>query len=231
MDGLLLALPALALVDSTSFGTLLVPVWLMTARQVLVRQHLLYLAVVGACYFALGLALAFGLSSVWDDLGAALDTTPVLVAELVLGAALVVLALLPRRWRPAARPGRAARWRDEQLAHGASARPLVLLALVAVALEALTMLPYLAAVGLITAADLRPATTALLLAGYCLVMLLPALVLVLVRRLAARRVEPLLHRIERLAARSGGEGTLWAAFIVGALLARDAAAGLGLLSG
>ena len=118
-----------------------------------------------------------------------------------------------------------------ELAHGASARPLVLLALFAVALEALTMLPYLAAVGLVTAADLRPATTALLLAGYCLVMLLPALVLLLVRRLAARRVEPLLHRIERLAARSGGEGTLWATFLIGALLARDAAAGLGLLSG
>jgi hypothetical protein len=231
MDGLLLALPALALVDSTSFGTLLIPVWLMTGRQLLVRQHLLYLAVVGACYWALGLALAFGLASVWDDLRALLDATPVLVVQLVLGLVLVVFALLPRRWRPAGRPGRAARWRDEQLAHGASARPLVLLALVAVALEALTMLPYLAAVALIAAADLSGGTTALLLLGYCLVMLLPALVLLAVRRLAARRVEPLLHRLERLAARGGAEGTLWAAFVIGFLLARDAALQLELLGG
>lgn len=231
MDGLLLALPALALVDSTSFGTLLIPVWLMTSRQVLVRQHLLYLAVLGVCYFALGLALAFGLAAVWSDLRALLDTTPVLAVELLLGLALVVFAVLPRRWRPAARPGRAARWRDDQLAAGASAGPLVLLALAAVALEALTMLPYLAAVALIAAADLAAGATTLLLLGYCVVMLLPALVLLAGRRLAARRVEPLLHRLECLAARGGAEGTLWAAFVIGLLLARDAAFGLGLLSG
>ena len=134
MDGLLLALPALALADSTSFGTLLIPVWLMTARQVLVRQHLLYLAVVGACYWVLGLALAFGLSAAWDDLRGLTDTTPALVVQLAVGLGLVVFALLPSRWRPAARPGRAARWRDELLSSSTSARPLVVLALVAVGL-------------------------------------------------------------------------------------------------
>jgi hypothetical protein len=56
-------------------------------------------------------------------------------------------------------------------------------------------------------------------------------VLLAVRLLAARRVESLLARIERLSARGGTETTLWAAFIVGFLLARDAASGLGLFGG
>lgn len=231
MDATLLALPVLALIDSTSFGTLLIPVWLMTSRHVRVRQHLLYLAVVAACYWVIGLALAFGLAAVWDDVRAALDTTPALLVQLSLGLALLLFALLPRRWRPAGRPGRAMRWRDGQLRGGASVRPLLVLALVAVGLEALTMLPYLAAVALLSASDLTGPVTAGLLLGYCVVMVLPALLLLAVRRLAARRVEPLLVRLERLASRGGSEATLWAAFIVGFLLARDAAYQLELLGG
>lgn len=231
MDRALLALPVLALIDSTSFGTLLIPVWLMTSRQVRARQHLLYLGIVAACYWLLGLALAFGLAAVWDDVRAVLDTTPARAVQLALGLALLVFALLPRRWRPAGRPGRAMRWRDQQLQASASLRPLVMLALVAVAVEALSMLPYLAAVALLSAADLPGAAQAGLLLGYCVLMVLPALLLLAVRRLAARRIEPLLHRLERLAARGGTEATLWAAFILGFLLARDASLQLGLLGG
>ena len=155
--------------------------------------------------------------------------------DAVLGAlpqpAVLLRGLLPRRWRPAGRPGRVRRWRDEQLREGASVRPLLMLALVAVALEALTMLPYIGAVALLAAADLSGPVTAGLLAAYCLGMVLPALLLLAVRRLAARRVDPLLSRLERLAARGGTEASLWAVFIVGFLLARDAAFRLGLLGG
>jgi hypothetical protein len=97
----------------------------------------------------LGLALAFGLAAAWYDIRELTDTTPVRVVQLLLGLALLVYALLPRGWRPASRPGRATRWRDEQFQDGASTRTLVMLALVAVGLEALTMLPYLAAVALL----------------------------------------------------------------------------------
>jgi hypothetical protein len=231
VDGLLLTLPLLALVDSTSFGTLLIPLWLMTSRQVLVRQHLLYLAVVGASYWVLGLALAFGLAAVWEDLRELTDRPAAHVAQLVAGLALVAYALLPQRWRPRGSPGRAARWRDQQLRHGASARPIVVLAVVAVGLEALTMLPYLAAVALITAADVSAPVTVALLLGYCLVMVAPALVLLALRRLAARRVERVLASLERLTARGGTEATLWAAFVVGALVSWDAGQRLDLIGG
>ena len=92
------------------------------------------------------------------------------------------------------------------------------------------MLPYLAAVGLVVSADVSSAATVGLLAAYCLVMLLPALVLLGLRRVAARRVDPLLARLERLSAR-GTDTTLWIAFFVGAFVAGDAADGLRLLGG
>jgi cytochrome c biogenesis protein CcdA len=93
------------------------------------------------------------------------------------------------------------------------------------------MLPYLAAVALLVSADLSVPVTAALLLAYCAVMLLPALALLAVRRLAARRVEPLLDRLERLARGGGTETTLWVAFALGLLLSHDAATGLGWLGG
>lgn len=214
---------------STSFGTLLIPVWLMTRRHVRARQHLLYLAVVAGGYWLLGMALAFGLAAVRGELQAWLDSTSALTIQLALGTALLVLALVPPRWRPASRPGRG--FRDRQLTGTASTRSLVVLALVAIFLEALTMVPYLAAVALVVSADLPTLGTATLLLGYCLVMVLPALVLLLTRRLAAGRVEPLLDRLGRLSGRGGSDAMLWAAGIAGFLLARDAAWRLDALGG
>ncbi|MGO1165416.1 MAG: GAP family protein, partial [Janibacter sp.] len=62
------------------------------------------------------------------------------------------------------------------------------------------------------------------LAGYCLVMLLPALVLLALRALAHRRIEPVLTRVGDWMERSAGETTAWIVGIVGFLVARDALA-------
>lgn len=84
------------------------------------------------------------------------------------------------------------------------------------------MLPYLGAIGLLGTSSLTGPEQVVVLAGYCLVMVLPALVLLLLRLAARRLIEPVLQRIARWMERSGGEMTAWIVGIVGFLIARDA---------
>src|SRR5690606_22698644 len=93
-------------------------------------------------------------------------------------------------------PGRVLRWRNRAMgADGAGWGPLIGLALGAATVEVGSMLPYLGAIGLLSAADLGTAQRVVVLAGYCVVMVLPALVLLTARLVAARRIEPVLARV------------------------------------
>lgn len=91
------------------------------------------------------------------------------------------------------------------------------------------MLPYLGAVGMLSSADLSGGQRVFLLVGYCLVMVLPAVALLVARALARRVVEPGLTRLSGWLAKSSGETIAWVMGIAGFLLLRDAAANLGLL--
>ena len=102
------------------------------------------------------------------------------------------------------------------------------LALTATLLEVGTMLPYLAAIGLISTEELPVAQRFLALAGYCLVMILPALVLMGLRLATGHRIEPLLKRISDWMTSSDTLG--WIVGIVGFLLAYDAAERLSLIN-
>jgi hypothetical protein len=90
------------------------------------------------------------------------------------------------------------------------------------------MIPYLAGIGLISTSGLEWPATGLLLAGYCGVMVLPALVLLVARVVAARAVEPALTRLSDWMTKHAASTTAWIVGIVGFLLARDAAVALGL---
>ena len=115
------------------------------------------------------------------------------------------------------------RWRDRAMSGEAGGvGALVGLAVAAAAVELGSMLPYLGAIGLLTGSELTWPARATVLVGYCLVMILPALVLLAGRLVAAGAVEPLLGRVARWMERSAGETTAWVLGIVGFLLARDA---------
>ncbi len=225
------SLAVLALVDSTSFGTLLIPLWFLAAPgRVPVARVLLFLATVAGMYLAIGIALVTGAGALVDTFGGLADSPAVAWAQLVLGVGLVVASFFVGRSKGAG-PGRAARWRERALGGsdpsgrrrgGAGSVGLMTLSVTAVALELPTMLPYLAATGLITAAGLGWARSAVVLAGYCLVMVAPALVLLSARLLARRWVEPALGRLSRWMERGSGETLAWVVGIVGFLLARDA---------
>ncbi|MGQ5260657.1 GAP family protein [Micromonospora sp. ZYX-F-536] len=220
---LLLSLAGLALVDSTSIGTLFIPVWLLLAPgPVSVRRILAYLATIAAFYLAVGLLLVWGGARLADALGGAMDNRGVLWAQLVLGVALLALSFrYDGKRRP--RTGGVLRWRDRATAGDSSARWLVGLALLAALAEVATMLPYLAAVGLLATSEVGSATVVVLLAGYCLVMVLPAVLLLAARVARPALVEPVLARLNAWISTKAGSAFGWLLGIVGFLVARDAA--------
>ena len=217
----LAALGALALVDSTSFGTLLIPIWfLLTPGRVRVGRILVFLGTVAGFYLLLGLALVAGADALLGDLAGLLDDPVVARLQLVLGSFFIGR----RRTGEAAGSGRLLRWRARAMGTetDAGVGGLVALALGAAALEVATMLPYLAATGIIGSSGLGGPARVGVLAAYCLVMVLPALVLLGGRLAAQRSVEPLLRRVAAWMERSGAETTSWVVGIVGFLVARDA---------
>ncbi|MEU7753376.1 GAP family protein [Micromonospora sp. NPDC049171] len=225
---LLLSLAGLALVDSTSIGTLFIPVWLLLAPgPVNARRILGYLATVAAFYLAVGLLLVWGGSRLGDALGGALDNRAVLWAQLVLGVAMLALSFrYDGKRRP--RTGGVLRWRDRATAGDSSARWLVGLALLAALAEVATMLPYLGAVGLLATSGVGAVAVVALLAGYCLVMVLPAVVLLGARVARPALVEPVLARLNAWIVSKAGGALGWILGIAGFLIARDAAARLAL---
>lgn len=230
MDPALAAsLAVLALIDSTSFGTLLIPIWFLLAPgRVRVGRLLLYLGTILVAYLGLGLMLLTGGRAIVDRADGWWDNPAVAWAQLAFGVALVVISF--RIDTPRARErgaGRLARWRDRAMGTGPDGEattllPLMGLALAAVAVEAGSMLPYLGAIGLLSSSGMAVSATTLTLLAYCTVMVAPALLLAVIRIVARRAVEPLLERVSGWLTRHAGGATAWIVGIVGFLVARDA---------
>ena len=112
--------------------------------------------------------------------------------------------------------------------HAFLGRALILLAIGAGIAELATMLPYIGAIGMITVSPLDTAGRAAVLVAYCVIMILPAIVLTFLRVVARRHVEPMLTRLADWMQKNAAENTAWIVGIVGFLLAREAATVLGI---
>ncbi|ACQ78609.1 hypothetical protein Bcav_0345 [Beutenbergia cavernae DSM 12333] len=112
-------LAVLALIDSTSFGTLLIPIWLMLAPgRLRAGRVLVFLGTVGTFYFVLGLALLAGATALYGRLGGWLESPTAGYLQLALGVGLFVASFYIGRKKkgddaadPTAKPGRLSRWR------------------------------------------------------------------------------------------------------------------------
>jgi hypothetical protein len=124
--------------------------------------------------------------------------------------------------------GRIARWRDRLLADGTSPLTVMAVALGAGLIEVATMLPYLVAMGMLAEAELSMPLRFGALAGYCLLMIAPALVLLVLRIVAAPLVKAPLEQLAAWLERTASENTAWILGIVGFIVARSAASELGL---
>ena len=222
----------LALIDSTSFGTLLIPIWLMLSpTRIRVGRILVFLATVGTFYLALGLLLVAGVARFSGEISDVLDTTPAQIVQLVAGLALIVAGVRTGTRKDRESSGRMLRWRERAVGEEGSLGGLMTLAVTAAVVEAGSMLPYLAAIGLIGTAEFGWPGTVAVLVAYCTVMIVPALLLLFGRVGAANIVEPILRRINDWMLRTGRENTAWLLGIVGFFVAVGAAEGLGLWPG
>jgi hypothetical protein len=229
---LLAALAGLALVDSTSVGTLLIPLWMLLAPRLRVRPFFLYLATVAAFYFVVGIVLTAGAGTLRGLIGRS-DTLS--WVQLVVGVALFALSFwfepkaVRRRRARRGGPDPADRWRARLSTAEASPGAMVGLGLAAAGIEVMSMLPYLAAVGLITASGAGAAVWIPVLAGYVLVMILPALLLLGIRQALGTRIETPLRVISAWLSRHLDGALSWIFAIIGFLLARDAVIRLDLI--
>lgn len=227
---LLGTLAVLALIDSTSFGTLLIPIWLLTAPgRLRAARVVVFLATVAAFYLVLGLLLVAGVAQFSDEISDALETTPVQIAQAGLGIALLLAGIWIGSRKDTGDSGRLLRWRERAVGESGSPRGLMLLALMAAVVEAASMVPYLAAIGLIGTADLAWPVMLLVLVGYCFVMILPALVLLGMRMVLGGVIERPLQRINDWMMRTGRENTAWVLGIIGVILAGNALQALGVI--
>lgn len=219
---LVLTLGALALVDSTSFGTLGIPAYLLLASDRSPTGRLLvYLATVATFYFAVGVALMLGLATALDAFEEALYSRTANWIQLAIGVGLFLLSFRVDSRRRKEKEG-PSRWEPRLGGPGA----MVLLGLTAALLEVATMLPYLGAIGFMTGASLPAARWVPLLAGYVVVMILPSLVLLGVKTVAGGWLDPKLERLRTWMRRHSASAIGWTLGIVGFLVARDAAARL-----
>ncbi|MDN6330898.1 MAG: GAP family protein [Brachybacterium sp.] len=222
-----LGLVLLALVDSTSMGTLVIPVILLVVGQGgalrVAGRTLLYLAVIRVFYLLLGIALLAGLLPLLGTFGHLLAAPQVMLVAAVIGAGLVIWSFRLDPKAVAKRGGdpeaSARRWTDR--ARRASGRPslLITLALAAGLIEAASMIPYLAAMGILADMEVGLAGGAVILAGYCAVMILPGAVLCGVRALLGGRADAALDRVHDWAVKHVTSAFSWAVGIIGALIA------------
>jgi cytochrome c biogenesis protein CcdA len=224
---LLLSLAGLALLDSTSMGTLFIPVWLLLAPgRFNVGKVLVYLVTITVFYFGVGLAIVYGADNLFSVAGEALDARTGLWIQLGVGVGLFLLSFRfdPKRQEKKGKNS-TGKWRD-RVGSNSSAGWMVGLALLAGLAEVATMLPYLGAISMLTTSGLNTVEITTLLAGYCLVMVVPAVVLLAGRVLLRSAVEPALQRMNAWISKRATGATGWILAIAGFLVARDAAARL-----
>ena len=208
----LLSLIGLALLDSLSLGTLVIPVALAIRQQrVEFRPQTLYFLTVCAAYFTLGIALLLGMDTLFEALTDILRTPPALWARLIIGiglAAFGIFAKNPKKRTPE-------EIADQPAPKSLSTWAVIALGLSAAAAEAATMVPYLAAIGIMGNMGNPWPVRLAILAGYCFIMIVPALIILTAIAIFGPRIFP---RVRRLLATFEYEAKvtlLWIAAIIG----------------
>ena len=209
----LLSLVGLALLDSLSIGTLVIPLGLILLwRSVRVPALAAYLTTVAAVYFALGVAMLLGFTGLGSYVERITDASAFPWITLVMGAILAIFGIFaPNPVKPA--PGELPKQLNKPIQ--TSLPKMIILGLGASLTEAATMLPYIAAMGIISDWDTPMAGQVAAIGAYCGIMIAPTVILAMIALVAGQKFFP---RLEKAVPRLQYEAKvtlLWVAAIVG----------------
>ncbi|WP_341940726.1 GAP family protein [Microbacterium sp. LWH10-1.2] len=129
---------------------------------------------------------------------------------------------------PTPSSGRITRWRERLLDPRTRGTAVMAVAIAAGVVEVATMLPYIVGMTMLADAGVSTPFRVLALVGYCALMVAPAVVLLVLRMVAAPLVQRPLERFAAWMERTGAENTAWILGIIGFLIARSAATELGI---
>ncbi len=223
-----LSVLGLALLDSLNPSAIVVSLLIVVARfddrRRMAASLLAYAAGITVAMVGVGVALMLGLRVLIDQVLRDVPERALDVAQLVVGVIILLIgALTPAKQKRARRP--------LDLDRGAGR--LFVLGLGVTVVELSSALPYLAAVGILTSADLPPVQWVAWLVAYSAVVVLPVVLILLIglatasregaREWAAKRADSM---------RQAGRGLiLTILFLLGLFLTADAVTRLGVFDG
>lgn len=206
---LLLSVGALSLLDILSPATLGVTVYLLlTERDRLITRLLVYLFTVAGFYFLVGAALMLGLDAVLQSVTGIFQNRTVSWVMAVTGGVLFAASFLV----PTKKTTEPRRPRSKSL--GA----MIGLGFTTSLLEVATALPYFAAIGLMTSAQLTPVQWVPVLAAYNVIMVLPPFLLLGAQLAFGRMMQRPLEKLRVKIAQSSGSVLSWVLCIAGLIL-------------
>jgi cytochrome c biogenesis protein CcdA len=210
MTASLLGVFGLALVDSINPSALGVTLYLLLSGKSARPKVLVYIAGVFLSYFVIGVLLVLGLESIQ----AYLQSSVAYAVQGVVGALLLLYGIFAP-----SQPKRKAQ--TETRAQTQSLVGLFFLGITVTVLEFTTALPYLGAIGLLTAANLAVMQWLPILLVYNIIFVLPPLSLLLAYSVFGERLEKRFANWQERLKKEARTTWLWIAAIVGFFLLVD----------
>jgi cytochrome c biogenesis protein CcdA len=197
---------ALALVDSINPSAIVITLFLL-GRSGAAFQVAIYIGAIFATYFALGAAMMLGVDTLAPSLGAALESRPGLIAQSVVGLAVVTYCLMASTDRAESKP--------VTPPSASTYAALAALGVTVTAMELPTALPYFAAIALLAGAELQAREWLPLLVLYNAIFVMPPAALLAGHLVLGRRLGDRYRALEARLQRAGRETTLWIGGLVG----------------
>ncbi|WP_082112453.1 GAP family protein [Paenibacillus sp. DMB20] len=206
---LLLSVGALSLLDTLSPATLGVTVYLLISeRDRLVPRLLVYLITVAGFYFFVGVSLMLGLDVVFESVSNVLQNRTVSWLMAIVGGALFIGSFYVTTEKTT----------EPRRPKSKSIGAMIGLGLTTSLIEVATALPYFAAIGLMTAAQLPIVQWAPILVAYNFIMILPPLLLFGLHLVFGRKMQRPLEKFRIKIAKSSGSALSWIMCIAGLIL-------------
>jgi len=203
----------LAILDTLSPAIIGVTVYvLLVAKKQQSRLLLTYLTTVVLFYFSTGIFLMLGLDVIFDPIANALNNHSARLVMIIVGAILFVGSWLVPKKKTSGSP------KPKSFSIGA----MIALGFTTSLLEVATALPYFAAIGILTSNHLAFYEWLPIIAGYNLIMITPAILLLCLHTLFKRFMNKPLRKIQALFDKSTSSALSWAMFFVGLILLMNA---------